>query len=174
MSGEQASSQKEPGINFETLAGKYLTFQLGPEVYGLEILKVQEIIGLMHVTHVPRTPKFVRGVINLRGKVLPVIDLRSKFGMEEIDDTSQTCIIVLQVATNDNSVIMGVLVDSVSEVVDINANQLEPAPNFGSSIDTAFILAIGKIADKVVILLDVDKVLTINEIDHLVKSTFDS
>ncbi len=174
MSSEQASIQKEPGINFEALAGKYLTFQLGPEVYGLEILKVQEIIGLMHVTHVPRTPKFVRGVINLRGKVLPVIDLRSKFGMEEIEDTSQTCIIVLQVATDDNSVIMGVLVDSVSEVVDINASQLEPAPNFGGSIDTAFILAIGKIADKVVILLDVDKVLTINEIDHLVKSTFDS
>lgn len=174
MSSEQSSNSKEPGINFESLAGKYLTFQLGPEVYGLEILKVQEIIGLMHVTHVPRTPKFVRGVINLRGKVLPVIDLRSKFGMEEIEDTSQTCIIVLQVATNDSSVIMGVLVDSVSEVVDITANQLEPAPNFGSSIDTAFILAIGKIAEKVVILLDVDKVLTINEIDHLVKSTFDS
>lgn len=174
MNTDNVSNTSESGINQESLAGKYLTFQLGPEVYGLEILKVQEIIGLMHITHVPRTPKFVRGVINLRGKVLPVIDLRSKFGMDEIDDTSQTCIIVLQVSTENNSIVMGILVDSVSEVVDINANQLEPAPNFGSSIDTAFIMAIGKIVDKVVILLDVDKVLTIDEIGHLVGTTVES
>lgn len=142
------------------LAGKYLTFELGGEVYGLEILKVQEIIGIMDVTRVPKTPAYVRGVINLRGQVIPVVDLRLKFGIESIDDTEKTCIIVVQVARGGDAVTMGVLVDEVSEVLDIDAEQIENTPSFGSKVDTDFILGMGKVDEKVVMMLDVDKVLS--------------
>jgi len=152
------------GGSIQDLAGKYLTFQLGHEVYGLEILKVQEIIGMMNVTSVPRTPSFVRGVINLRGKVIPVIDLRTKFQMETKEDTERTCIIVVQVASSGQTVTMGIIVDEVSEVLDIRAEQIEPAPTFGAAVDTDFILAMGKIGQKVVMLLDADKVLTTGEL----------
>jgi len=144
--------------------GKYLTFTLSEETYGLEILKVQEIIGLMKVTHVPRTPPFIRGVINLRGKVIPVVELRLKFEMQSIADDERTCIIVLCIERNGVSVTMGILVDSVSEVLDISGAQLEDAPSFGASLDTDFLLGIGKVGQKVVMLLDVDKVLSGEEI----------
>lgn len=150
--------------NIKSLTGKYLTFKLGKETYGIEILKVQEIIGLMHITSVPRTPDFVRGVINLRGKVIPVIELRKKFGMESTEDTDHTCIIVVQVAGSTGPITMGILVDEVWEVVDIAENQLEPPPSFGTNIDTAFILAMGKLDETVVILLDIDKILTASEL----------
>ena len=140
--------------------GKYLTFQLGQEIYGLRILKVQEIMGMMAVTHIPRTPLFVRGVVNLRGKVIPVIDLRLKFGMESHEDTERTCVIVVQIVRGDQQVTMGLIVDEVSEVVDIAAEQIEPPPSFGSAVDTAFILGMGKVGEKVVMLLDVDCVLS--------------
>jgi purine-binding chemotaxis protein CheW len=146
----------------DLLVGKYLTFGLGEEVYGLEILKVQEIIGLMSITRVPKTPDFVRGVINLRGKVIPVIALRAKFGMPPAEDTERTCIIVIQVEGKEGPLVMGILVDEVSEVVNVTREQLEPAPSFGA-LDTAFIRAMGKINNKVVILLDVDRVLTASE-----------
>jgi len=145
-------------------AGKYLTFQLGAEVYGIEILKVQEIIGLMNVTHVPRTPPFVRGVINLRGKVIPVVDLRVKFGLDAKDDTERTCIIVVQVACADHRITMGILVDEVSEVLYIDNSQIEPPPSLGITVDTTFILGMGKVGEKVVMLLDVDRVLSADEI----------
>ena len=145
-------------------AGKYLTFQLGAEVYGLAILKVQEIIGIMNVTQVPRTPAFVRGVINLRGKVIPVVDLRRKFNMDVREDTERTCIIVVQVSTKSGDVTMGIIVDEVSEVLNVAAEQIEPPPSFGASVDTDFILGMGKIGQKVVMLLDVDKVLSAGEI----------
>lgn len=148
-------------------AGQYLTFSLGPEVYGIEILKVQEIIGMMPVTKVPRTPGFVRGVINLRGKVIPVIDLRTKFEMEPRDDTNMTCIIVVQVASVSQNITMGIIVDEVAEVVAISGEQIEPTPQFGGGVRTEFILGIGKIASKVVILLDVDKVLSWGELADL-------
>jgi purine-binding chemotaxis protein CheW len=151
----------------ESKAGKHLTFRLGSETYGLEILKGQEIIGMMRVTRVPRTPPFVRGVINLRGKVFPVIDLRTKFGLETIEDTPKTCIIVVQVQRDGPALTMGVVVDEVSEVMNIRAEQIEPAPEFGSSVDTTFILGMGKKEGGVVILLDVDKVLTGGEVDSL-------
>ncbi|MFP4163679.1 MAG: chemotaxis protein CheW [Chitinispirillaceae bacterium] len=160
--------KKEHGPDLAYLAGKYLTFKLADEGYGLEILKVQEIIGMMSITRMPRTPDFVRGVINLRGKVIPVIDLRLKFGFEAKEDTDRTCIIVVQVeSTSDHSVIMGIIVDEVSEVLDIQAEQIEPAPSFGSSVDTDFILGMGKASQKVIMLLDVDKVMSKNEIDTL-------
>ena len=146
-------------------AGKYLTFQLGPEVYGLEILKVQEIIGMMRVTRVPRTPEFVRGVVNLRGKVIPVVDLRLKFHLDQREDTEKTCIIVVQVGVDDgNRITMGIIVDEVSEVLDVAGEQIEEAPEFGATVDTTFILGMGKVGDKVVLLLDVDKVLSGQEV----------
>lgn len=148
----------------DNLAGKYLTFRLGEEIYALEILKVQEIIGLMKVTNVPRTPDFIRGVINLRGKVIPVIDLRLKFGSLDLVDTDRTCIIVVQLEAASESIIMGIIVDEVSEVVDIISEQIEEPPTFGDSINTEFILGMGKIEQKVIMLLDIEKVLTQDEI----------
>jgi purine-binding chemotaxis protein CheW len=148
-------------------AGLYLTFGLSEETYALQILKVNEIIGMMAVTSVPRTPEFVRGVINLRGKVIPVVDLRLKFGMEGQEDTERTCIIVVQVSDAGQIATMGVLVDAVDEVVDIAEEQIEPAPTFGTSVNTEFIMAMGKVGESVVMLLDVEKVLTGGELDFL-------
>lgn len=143
-----------------TLEGKYLTFVLNHEEYGLEILKVREIIGLMEITPVPQTPAFIKGIINLRGKVIPVVDLRLKFGMPEAEYTKETCIIVVNI---DNR-LMGIIVDTVSEVLDINAKDIEPAPSLGSSIKTDFILGMGKIKGKVKILLGIEKVLALEEL----------
>ncbi|MBW8886308.1 MAG: purine-binding chemotaxis protein CheW [Fibrobacteres bacterium] len=145
-------------------AGKYLTFQMGKEVYGIEILKVQEIIGMMPVTRVPKTPDFVRGVINLRGKVIPVIELRRKFGMETREDTDRTCIVVVQVTGAVGTVTMGLLVDEVSEVLNVGQEQIEAPPSFGAGVDTDFILGMGKVGQKVLMLLDADKVLSSEEL----------
>jgi purine-binding chemotaxis protein CheW len=143
--------------------GKYLTFGLAEETYGLEILKVREIMGLMDITAVPRTPDFVKGVINLRGKVIPVVDLRLKFGMAEAEHTEETCIIVVNVGT----VEMGILVDKVSEVLNILGNEIEDTPSFGVSVNTDFILGMGKAHGKVTILLDIAKVLTQEDVASL-------
>lgn len=136
-------------------AGKYLTFVIADEEYGLEILKVREIIGIMDITAVPRTPDYVKGVVNLRGKVIPVIDLRLKFGMEEAERTEETCIIVVSV----NDLEIGIVVDRVSEVQDISGHHIEDAPEFGAQVDTEFILGMGKVGDSVTILLDITSVL---------------
>jgi purine-binding chemotaxis protein CheW len=144
----------------EARGGKYLTFALGPEEYGLEILKVREIIGYMEITAVPRTPSHVRGVINLRGQVISVIDLRSRFNMPETEKTEQTCIIVVEIKADGRLVCMGIIVDRVSEVLNIAARQIEDVPSFGTNIDTSFILGMGKIGSSVKILLDIDKILT--------------
>ncbi len=136
--------------------GKYLTFSLGKEEYGVEILTVREIIGMMDITAVPQVPEYVKGVINLRGKVIPVIDLRLKFGMERVEYTTETCIIVINVADT----LMGIVVDNVCEVLDIAQDAIEPAPSFGSNLGTDSILGMGKIEDKVKILLAIEKVLT--------------
>jgi purine-binding chemotaxis protein CheW len=153
----------------ERLAGKYLTFKLADEEYGLEILKVQEIIRMQTVTRVPRTPKYVRGVLNLRGKVIPVIDLRCKFGMETQEDTDKTCIIVVQVNGGDHRIVMGVIIDEVREVLDISAESIEDTPSFGASINTEFIIGIGKVGETVKMLLDIDKVLTASEVAQIAK-----
>jgi len=136
-------------------AGKYLTFILAGEEYGLEILKVREIMGMLDITAVPRTPDFVKGVINLRGKVIPVVDLRLTFGFEAAEQTEETCIIVVDV----NGVEMGIIVDKVSEVIDIGAEDIEDSPDFGGQVDTDFIRGIGKAQGRVTILLDIAKVL---------------
>lgn len=140
--------------------GKYLTFGLANAEYGLEILKVRQIIGYMEITTVPQTPEYVKGVINLRGQIIPVIDLRVRFGMETIDVTEETCIIVVEAAHNDRKFEAGIMVDRVQEVLDIAGENIEPTPEFGSDVNTDFILGIGKIGDSVKILLDIDKVLS--------------
>jgi len=139
--------------------GKYLTFALAHEEYGLEILKVREIIGYMDITAVPQTPHHVKGVINLRGQVIPVVDLRTKFGMETAEITEESCIIVVEISQDNRTFQTGIVVDHVQEVLDIANSDIEDAPQFGSSVDTDFILGMGKIEDTVKILLDIDKVL---------------
>jgi purine-binding chemotaxis protein CheW len=141
-----------------TLGGKYLTFKLAGEEYGLEILKVREIIKIMDITAVPQMPSFVKGVVNLRGKVIPVIDLRLRFGLAEAEHTEETCIIVVNVGAE-----MGVVVDTVQEVLDITDQQIEPPPALGNDVDTQFILGMGKVGDRVKILLDINRVLTGDE-----------
>lgn len=153
----------------ERLKGKYLTFMLGNEEFGLEILKVHQIIQMQAITRVPKTPSFVRGVINLRGKVIPVIDLRIKFGMESQDNTEKTCIIVVQISHDNHSVAMGVITDEVREVLEISAESIENTPSFGDGIDTEFIMGMGKVGDKVKMLLDIDKVLSTTELSSLAK-----
>jgi purine-binding chemotaxis protein CheW len=141
-------------------AGKYLTFALGKEEYGLEILKVREIIGYMDITAVPRTPDHVKGVINLRGQVISVVDLRTKFDMEPIERTDQTCIIVVDIQQGGRRLNTGIVVDRVSEVLSISADKIEDAPAFDASVQVDFILGMGKIGDTVKILLDIDRVLS--------------
>ncbi len=164
MTEEHNAKQAERLESVAHLAGKYLTFRLAGEAYGLEILKVQEIIRVMDVTRVPRTPDFIRGVINLRGKVVPVVDLGLKFGLGKTVRQDRTCIIVVQVMRGDVKVIMGILVDEVNEVMGIAASQIEPAPEFGIAVDASFILGMGKADDKVVMLLDAERVLTATEV----------
>ncbi len=140
--------------------GKFLTFFLSGEEYGIEILKVHEIIGLLPITRVPHTQSCLKGVINLRGKVIPVVDLRLKFGMQAVDSTSETCIIVVHIRGAD----VGVIVDRVSEVLDIRDGEIEPAPSFGNGFNNDFILGIGNTQEKVRILLDIDRVLPSGEL----------
>jgi len=147
-------------------AGKYLTFFLGNEEYGLKILTVHEIIGMMPVTRVPRTPEFIRGVVNLRGKVIPVVDLRIRFAMEVVE-TQDVCIIVVQV----RGIQMGIVVDRVSEVVTVAADDIEPPPSFGVDVPTDFLLGIGKCQGRVKLLLDIDHVLTTTELDQAATAT---
>ena len=140
--------------------GKYLTFELGGELYGLEILKVREIIGMMDITSVPQTPDFVKGLINLRGKVIPVLDLRLKFGLPEMDYTDRTAIIVVEIDMDEAVVHMGIAVDTVSEVINITAGDIESTPNFGARLKTEYITGMAKVKGRVIILLDIGLVLT--------------
>jgi purine-binding chemotaxis protein CheW len=139
--------------------GKYLTFALAEEEYGIGILKVKEIIGMMPVTHVPQTPGFVKGVINLRGKVIPVVDLRLRFNLEVAAYTERTCIIVVEVAGANGSVMMGIVVDAVSEVLNIRGADIENTPAFGVKLNTDYILGMAKVGGGIKILLEIDKVL---------------
>jgi purine-binding chemotaxis protein CheW len=147
------------------LAGKYLTFMLDDEEYGIEILKVQEIIRLQRITSVPHTPESVRGVINLRGKVIPIIDIRRKFELTPKEDTDLSCIIVVKVAGKDGPVTMGIVIDEVREVVEIEPGDIEETPSFGASVETEFLLGMGKVENRVKMLLDIDRVLSATELD---------
>ncbi len=145
--------------------GKYLTLSLAGEEYGIKILKVKEIIGMMPITTIPLTPPFVKGVINLRGKVIPVLNLRLKFGMDEVAYSERTCIIVVEIKRQGGSVLIGIVVDSVSEVLNIKANDIEETPAFGVQIDTNYILGMAKMSGGVKILLDIDQVINADEIN---------
>lgn len=150
--------------------GKYLTFTLADEEYGISIMKIQEIIGLMKITTIPRTPEFVKGVINLRGKVIPVVDLRLRFGMEAVDYTDRTCIIVVEIEGQAGTVLTGIAVDSVSEVLNIKGEDIEDTPTFGIKLNTEDILGMTKVEGRVKILLDIDRVLSADEVMLLDKS----
>ena len=149
--------------------GKYLTFTLADEEYGISILKIREIIGMMPITGVPQTPEFVKGVINLRGKVIPVIELRVKFGMEALDYTKRTCIIVVEIEGDTEIILIGIVVDSVSEVLNIKGEDTEGTPTFGTKLNTDYILGMAKMEGGVKILLDIDQVLSSDELKIIEK-----
>ncbi len=150
--------------------GKYLTFTLDNEEYGIGILKIKEIIGMMAITTVPQTPEFVKGVINLRGKVIPIVDLRARFGMEPIDYTERTCIIVVEIEGPAGMMMIGIVVDAVSEVLKIKGEEIEDTPTFGTKLNTDYILGMAKMEGGVKILLDIDRVLSAGEVDALEKA----
>ncbi|MGD9222838.1 MAG: chemotaxis protein CheW [Desulfobacteraceae bacterium] len=147
--------------------GKYLTFSLANEEYGIGILKIKEIIGMMPITSVPRTPDYVRGVINLRGKVIPVIDLRLRFTMAHQEYTDRTCIVVVEIGGREMDTVIGIVVDSVSEVLNIRNEEIEETPAFGTSLNTEYILGMAKVDGGVKILLDIDTVLSGREMADL-------
>ena len=151
-------------------AGKYLTFALANEEYGIGVMKVKEIIGMMPVTRVPRTPNYVLGVINLRGKVIPVIDLRLRFAMETVEFTDRTCVIVVEIDGPSGPAMIGVVVDSVSDVLNIKEEDIEGELSFGASLDTEYIFGVAKMEKGVKILIDIDKVLTSDELVLLRKA----
>ncbi|MGD0435208.1 MAG: chemotaxis protein CheW [Bryobacteraceae bacterium] len=148
-------------------AGKYLTFGLGNEEFAIQVLRVREIMGVQQITAVPQTPGYVKGVINLRGKVIPVVDLRLKFGLPEIEYTQRTCIIVVQIESGSGKVQIGVIVDAVSEVLTLQSGEIENTPDFGSGVATPYLLGMAKIKGKVKILLDIDKVLAVEDVEGL-------
>lgn len=145
------------------LGGKYLTFQLSGEGYGIEILKVREIFGMQQITSVPGVPEYVKGVINLRGRIIPVIDLRLKFGFDEAEYDKETCIIVVSI----EDVLVGIIVDTVSEVVDIPTDDIEQSPSFGANTPTEYLLGMGKVKERVIILLNVEQVFSEQEIQSI-------
>jgi purine-binding chemotaxis protein CheW len=148
-------------------AGKYLSFGLGKEEFAIQVLKVREIMGVQEITAVPQTPPHVKGVINLRGKVIPVVDLRLKFGLPEAEYTQRTCIIVVQVAMGAERKLMGIVVDGVSEVLNLSPGDIENTPDFGEGVATPCLLGLAKAKGKVSILLDIDQVLTTQEIQRI-------
>jgi purine-binding chemotaxis protein CheW len=150
--------------------GKYLTFSLAEEEYGIGILKIKEIIGMMPITTVPQTPDFIKGVINLRGKVIPVTDLRIRFGIDASDYTERTCIIVVEIERDIATLQIGIVVDSVSEVLNITDKDVEDTPTFGIKLKTDYILGMAKINGGVKILLDIDRVLNAEEMVELAKA----
>jgi purine-binding chemotaxis protein CheW len=154
------------GLNSDR-AGKYLTFELGGEEFGIQVLKVREIMGIQDITEVPQTPAYVKGVINLRGKVIPVVDLRRKFGFAEAEHTERTCIIVVEVSGEAGPMLMGIVVDGVSEVLNLAPADIENTPDFGDGVNTPYLLGMAKTKGKVKILLEIDQVLTSSELSGL-------
>jgi len=151
-------------------AVQYLTFKLDGESFATEISKVREVLEYTDVTPVPKSPEFMQGVINLRGSVVPVVDLRLQFGMPTIEPTVDSCIIIIEVNIEGKSTVLGALADSVQEVIDLRHEQLEPAPSFGARIDNAFVQYMGKIEDRFVIILDMNKVFSLEQIKKVEKT----
>jgi len=155
------------GLKSDDRGGKYLVFELGREEFGIRVLKVREIMGIQDITAVPQTPAHVKGVINLRGKVIPVVDLRLKFGLPEQEYTQRTCIIVVQVQGEAGPMLMGIVVDGVAEVLNLAAADIEDTPDFGDGTATPYLLGMAKVKDKVKILLEIDRVLTSTDLHAL-------
>jgi purine-binding chemotaxis protein CheW len=157
----------DPAAAVDPRAGKYLVFQIGKEEFGIPVLKVREIMGIQDITAVPQTPPYLKGVINLRGKVIPVVDLRLKFRLPEVEYNQRTCIIVVQVQHESASVLMGTVVDGVAEVLNVAAADVEDTPDFGNGVETPYVRGLAKIKGKVKILLDIDQVLNSQELQNL-------
>jgi purine-binding chemotaxis protein CheW len=162
----RASESNIVDSRVDSRAGKYLTFFLSNEEYGVEILKVQEIIGRMPITPVPLTSKYIRGVINLRGKIHPIMDLNVKFGMNQTQITDETCIIVIKTS----SLMMGILVDKVSEVIKMASENIEDAPSFGTDVNSEYLLGVGKTGGRICLLLDIEKVIMASDIINMKKA----
>lgn len=148
----------------EIQGGKFLTFLLGEEVYGIPIKKAREIIGMMEITHIPRTQKYIKGVINLRGKILPIIDLRLKFGLEAKDYNERTCVIVIEVDSKDNKRQVGIIVDAVYEVLNFQKNDIDVSPEYDAPLQREFLLGLGKMKDRVVMILNIEEILNHEEL----------
>jgi len=161
------------GVSEIDVVTQYLSFKLGEEIFALDISKVREVLDFTTVTKVPQTPDYMRGVINLRGGVVPVVDLKLKFGMEETEKTVNTCIIIVEVALEGEYVVLGALADSVQEVFDLKPEDIEPAPKIGTQLNTEFLKGMGKKNEEFILLLDIDKVFTTDEI-NLVQSMGES
>jgi purine-binding chemotaxis protein CheW len=146
---------------------QYLTFSLAGEAYGVDILRVQEIRGWTPVTTIPNTPAYMRGVLNLRGTIVPILDMRQRFNLEQAEYTAVTVIIVLSVHTEHGERVIGVVVDSVSDVLDVVEEEIKPSPDFGGSVNTEFINGLAALQDQMVMLLDIDKMLTSDEMSGL-------
>jgi purine-binding chemotaxis protein CheW len=166
MSTTTTANDTATGLS-DARAGKYLTFQLSNEEFGIRVLKVREIMGLQEITAVPQTPAHIKGVINLRGKVVPVIDLRLKFGLAAAEYTQRTCIIVTQVLGESGAVLMGIVVDGVSEVLNLAGAEIEDTPDFGEEYSGGYLLGMAKVKGKVKILLDIERVLSTQDLHNL-------
>ncbi len=162
-----AKCDNGPVVAVDERAGKYLVFALGREEFGIRVLNVREIMGIQEITAVPHTPSYLKGVINLRGKVIPVVDLRAKFGLPVVEHTQRTCIIVVQVLHETNPVLMGIIVDGVAEVLTLASADIEDTPDFGTGTTTCYLLGMAKVKDKVKILLNIDEVMAAQELQVL-------
>lgn len=162
-----AAAETGAAAGSDKRAGKYLTFHLGQEEFGIRVLQVREIMGIQDITAVPQTPAYLKGVINLRGKVIPVVDLRLKFELPAVEYTQRTCIIVVQVQGEAGAMLMGTVVDGVSEVLNLAAGEIEDTPDFGQGVVTPYLLGMANIKGRVKILLDIDQVLTAQELQGL-------
>lgn len=166
-----ANTQNKPGALVANTIQQYLTFVLGREIFAINILNIKEIIEYGQLTEVPKMPTFIRGVINLRGAVVPVIDMAARFDKPTSELTRKTCIVIIEVAHAEGTQVVGIMVDAVNEVVDIDSVNIEPAPSFGANIRADFIEGMGKIEGKFIILLNVNKVLSVDEIASLASGT---
>jgi len=157
----------DPGTTTDPRCGKYLTFRLAREEFAIQVLRVREIMGMQDITAVPQTPHYMKGVINLRGKIVPVIDLRLKFGFPEVETTPTTCIIVAQLKSGKDTLLMGLRVDAVCEVLNFAASDIEDTPDFGRGVSLPYLLGIAKVKGAVKILLNIDEVLSTTEVQDL-------
>ena len=167
MTTSLLTPDEKSAVKVDPRAGKYLVFHLGEEEFAIQVQKVREIMGVQDITQVPQTPPYVKGVINLRGKVIPVIDLRLKFTMPAKEYTHRTCIIVVQVCGERGTQLMGIVVDGVAEVVQVAGADVEDTPSFGKEVEIPYVMGLAKLKGRVKILLDIDQVMTARELARL-------